>query len=313
MSLIDLGRATARSYGGIGFAVDGLPIEVAIVGARNTTLETVVPLDSLALQECREVVERAKAAWQIGDATVSVRTMPPQHIGLGSKTALLLAVLKAMAVHFGVRCVPKELQMLSGRGGASGIGIHTFFHGGVIADGGHQQTDGPLTPSSARRSPEIPPLIARHDFPGGWVVHVVLPPGEKICGDREREFFISHTPIEQQDVFSTLGLVYHTLIPSIVQADFATFRRGTIDLQSVGFKQLEVFNQATSVRDLLEDLLSHDGVAPGMSSLGPLIYVITRRDDRGAREAIRATCHHHSVETLGVFDGRNRGFEVITR
>ena len=311
MSLVDLGHATARSYGGIGFSIDGLPIEVEVTEARKTKINSLVPLDSQALQECREVVERARTAWQFGDVTVTVRAMPPQHVGLGTKTALLLATLKSISVHFEIPSRSSDLQYLSGRGGASGIGIHAFFHGGVIADGGHRQTGGPLTPSSARRSPEIPPLVARHEFPKEWVVQLLLPSGERICGGREKEFFITNTPIEKQDVFSTLGFVYHTLIPSIVQADFAAFREGAIGLQSVGFKQREVVNQAAGVQTLIADLLAHESVAPGMSSLGPLVYVVTKREDNEAREATHAICSRHSVASLGVFEGRNQGFEVI--
>src|SRR6187397_3143910 len=72
---------------------------------------------------------------------VSLLTDIYEHVGLGTKTAVILGALQAAAIASGYKVSRAELQLLSGRGGASGVGIHAFFIGGLVIDAGHWQSD----------------------------------------------------------------------------------------------------------------------------------------------------------------------------
>lgn len=312
MSLIDLGKVTDRAYGGIGFSVDGLPIVVSGTSGPVTTFRSNVPLDDLATRECEAAIARAAAKWRLDGISVEVNSMPPQHVGFGTKTALILAVLKVVSLLANVKARKGVLQRLAGRGGASGVGVHAFFMGGFLVDGGHRQTEDPLVPSSARTPSRVPPLNARHAFPRPWVVDLLLPSGKRVFGNEEREFFATHTPMGREDVLSTLAIVYHRLLPAIAEVTFDDFRLGVAALHGTGFKRHEVQAQPVHVQALLTDLLEHASVAAGMSSLGPLIYAVTRRTDKVARRDIQALCNRHDARVLGTFEGRNAGFEVAS-
>lgn len=90
----------------------------------------------------------------------SIQEMPPQHCGLGSKTSLLLSVVKLAFIINDIPVTPEEIVYFSGRGGTSGIGINTFFSGGIITDSGHDE-DSPrnFAPSSSRSQNEKKPKI----------------------------------------------------------------------------------------------------------------------------------------------------------
>ncbi len=312
MSLIDLGRATARAYGGIGFSINGLPIEVSVSTTNSPTFEALVPLDKVAQDECEAIIASARTAWGLPTVGVKLSGMPPQHIGLGTKTALKLAILTAVSRHMSVKCTPVELQRLCKRGGASGIGVHAFFRGGVIVDGGHPQPNGPLAPSSLRTAQSIPPLVSRLSFPGAWVVQILLLPGTILNGEREAEFFHANTPIGKAEVLATLATVYHQLVPAFALVDFAALRDGIASIQATGFKLREIEAQSPNVREFLSVASRIPSAAIGMSSLGPLVYVVTVRTDSELRKELEVLCQHHGGESLGTFSGRNSGFARAT-
>ena len=79
---------------------------------------------------------------------------------LAPKTSLLLACLLAAKEELKLPLDMEALQFLSGRGGASGVGIHGFFTGGFLVDSGHSIEDiNTLVPSS-NRHPSKPPLLS---------------------------------------------------------------------------------------------------------------------------------------------------------
>ena len=110
MSLIDLGRATGRAYGGIGFSINALPIVVSGASDAAIAFCSDVPLDDLATEECEAAIARASARWRIDGISVTVNSMPPQHVGFGTKTALILAVLKVLSLLGGVKARTAMLQ-----------------------------------------------------------------------------------------------------------------------------------------------------------------------------------------------------------
>jgi beta-ribofuranosylaminobenzene 5'-phosphate synthase len=150
IGLLDLGRATGRTFGGLGFMLDNPSVQV-----------TAEPHDQTEFV-CPTTVERNTKAYIARRIEELVRAIPgrnvrivinkalPEHVGLGSKTAMTMAALVAAGLATNRNLSQEQLQKFSRRGGASGVGIHGFFHGGFIIDAGRLGNH-PFLPSSIQR------------------------------------------------------------------------------------------------------------------------------------------------------------------
>ena len=313
MTLVDLAGTTCRRFGGVGFALNAMPATVAARRARRNEL-TVAP--NLADRDRHDL---AKYLNDISVATdscfeVEVASVMRQHIGLGSKTALLLAAGLACNAVATEPLTQRDLVLTSGRGGASGVGVNTAFVGGCVVDGGHRtQRDAGFLPSSATKPQAIPPLLARQAFPTDWRVHLFLPTGGSYSGDEELVFFRNHTPIPAAEVREILAAVYHGIVPAFAEAELGALRRAVYEIHHTGFKKREVESHGSVVRELLDRLYTEPNVAAGMSSLGPLVYAIAPRDLDVLSNQTTAAVLSTPIEYLGSFAGRNEGYELEAR
>lgn len=310
--LIDLGNATFRKYGGAGFYIGGPPIEIEAAASRKTKLFGLERLDRQVGTKVERAIERLKLLYPQANAKVILKTAPPQHIGLGTSTSLLLGVLKAIDVVTGTGLPDTTLQTLSGRGGASGIGVNAFFSGGFLVDAGHDaQRSRGFAPSSSRSGFIIPPVICRLSIPQSWRFHLILLPGYRASGSIEKQFFRSNTPIPARDVLKTLSLVYHGIAPAVSHQDMGMLRESLQGLHNYGFKRKEVRRQPRVVQEFLRALNRETHLPGGMSSLGPLIYAVADKEDISAHKALSLLSKRYGAELLGCFPGRNKGFEVL--
>ncbi|MFL6856363.1 MAG: beta-ribofuranosylaminobenzene 5'-phosphate synthase family protein [Allosphingosinicella sp.] len=277
IALGDLGRVTPRAYGGVGFAIAAPEVRVRVIrGAPEIRLPFDDPLTAHAVGALHDRLASFTGELAFG---ITVEALPAQHSGLGSKTALLLSIVKGVAELLGIPLTTEQMQGWSGRGGTSGVGVHSFFHGGVIWDGGHPQCDVPeLLPSSGRAPAVIPPCLGRYKFPEHWRVCLIQPLGRAIFGEAELEIFRRATPIDPLETLATLGWISYGLIPAFATADLPALASSLQMLSTVGFKAKELAEQNEDVRTCLS-LLHEVGAAAGMSSLGPTIFAIADKDD----------------------------------
>jgi beta-ribofuranosylaminobenzene 5'-phosphate synthase len=314
VSLFDLAGATGRKHGGAGFAIDGLPIQIA-VSVGNKLQVTVEANDGTVVQEIEAAVSRMSAlAKRRLTPSIRVSGSPYRHLGLGSKTALLLGVLQAVNDSFGLRLPPAEIQILSGRGGTSGIGINSFFSGGFIIDGGHPQ-DGSnvFGPSSRQAGFPIPQIMFRSPIPRDWRFHLCdVSDGLRRFGADEAEFFRANTPVPSTDVLKLIAVAYHTLAPAVRDGDLLLLRAGISRVSELGFKKREIGTQSESVRTLMVALQAFPACAVGMSSMGPLVYAVAASGDTAFVEYLESMESSIQFNYLGAFPGRNSGFGVVS-
>jgi beta-ribofuranosylaminobenzene 5'-phosphate synthase len=271
--LLDMGNATARRYGGAGLALAGPHTSVAAASAPVTSVHwSTRPLerDAVALER---VLQNFLEAFS-GRACVSVRRQAPAHVGLGSKTSLVLSALTAVNKACGLEASRTDLQTFSGRGGASGIGINTFFSGGMVVDLGHPARADPFLPSGSASPAGVPPVAVRLVLPSSWRASLFLVrDGRSYSGAAEREFFQLQTPVPRHEVLEGFGVLYHGLVPAACEGSLAAFGEALTLYQSIGFKRRQISNQSDSVRNLLVRLRKQFS-AVGMSGMGPLIFVL---------------------------------------
>jgi beta-ribofuranosylaminobenzene 5'-phosphate synthase len=308
VALADLAGATARRYGGAGFAIDGLPTVIDFRLARRSSVELPHGYDKAAIRHVSELCDRFRKL--AAGVSIVVEAAPPQHIGLGSKTSLTLGLL--VGLHYLRRRYPSReyLQRASGRGGASGVGINSFFDGGFVVDGGHafDAARRLYVPSSAAVGHSPPPVIARHVVPPSWRFTLLLPLGHRRFGPQESRFFRKHTPISKGSALRTIALLYHGVAAAVATRDLTLLATTLKQVQRTGFKRVEVRGQTLGVRRLLRDLEGLS-LAAGMSSMGPVIYVVT--ETGGDALAARTLAANRDAILMGTFPGRNLGHEVV--
>jgi beta-ribofuranosylaminobenzene 5'-phosphate synthase len=303
LGLLDLGHATHAAYGGAGFTL-----------AAPSTVVEATPASEMRIDgPGQDDAVLARAMARLRDeygvcAVVTVRNAAPRHQGLGSTTTLTLACLTATLAANGLPIDRSAVQMLSGRGGASGIGVNAFFDGGFIVDGGHSDVD-PATylPSDAAQPTRVPPVRIRLPIPTAWRFSLLLPTGTAWAGQPEADFFAKHTPVPQHEVHESISLVYHGVVPAVESGNIAQLASALRRLHEIGFKKAELDGQLTPVRELLEALWRVPTIAAGLSSMGPLVYVIRAHDDKLDAQLVDLA---NSLEAslLATSSGMNHGY-----
>ena len=276
--LLDVGAATPRVFGGSGLA---LRTPSARIGWDEGYPDSLT-VDSRGLIDDRAQVAITDALGRLVEATgapkrgrLIVVDAPPQHIGLGVTTAVVLGALRLVNQVEGLGLSDDTLVALSGRGGTSGVGTGTFFEGGFVVDAGRARTDTEqMLPSGASAGLGVSLKATRLELPPEWNVRLCLPPGRRWSGDAEVDFFENNSPIPSDEILESLALTYHGIVPSILEGDLASLKSSLAILHRTGFKAREVESHGAGIRAFLEEINRSCAAAAGMSSMGPLVYLI---------------------------------------
>lgn len=279
--LLDLGTATGRVYGGCGLALDYPVSEVTWTTATEGGVRVEVPasVDADSLEAIEQSFERLVAKVGQINGVLKVLSTPPQHIGLGVTTALVLGSLHLVNRCRSLGLHRAELEALSGRGGASGIGLAAFFDGGFVVDAGHSRRDFKrFLPSGASPVTSRPVLVGSYPFPESWGIRLFLPDGKRWSGIAEVDFFSENTPVPETEILAGLAATYHAVLPGVCDGDLELLKQGLDALNGTGFKAREIASHGGGVRELLDHLSAATAAAVGMSSMGPLVFLLGPRD-----------------------------------
>jgi beta-ribofuranosylaminobenzene 5'-phosphate synthase len=254
-----------------------------------------------------EAYSRLADSFAIKPCRIGVETALPEHVGLGSKTATVLASLAAAARFSGVDVSVEDLQLASGRGGTSGVGIHGFFRGGFVADGG-QPEHSELGPSRGSKGHPIPPLISNFPSPASWRFGLWQPPGVQYEGGSELRLFRENLPLSRKDALEMMALAYHGVAVAFRLEDLTLLKRSLYRIQRTGFKAVEVAHQPDAVRRTLARFDKLERVATGMSSVGPLVFTVHHAEDTESAKMIAMTAMECEAQSLGTWAARNNKY-----
>ena len=313
LGLLDLSNETLRRFGGSGFALDGPPLvlETRLAERTEVSVGEDAELDEFAREDISRVLDAYEERFSTPPCAVRVVRTIPSHIGLGSKTAMLLALGTAIDRLNGLDLSREETARLSRRGGASGVGVNTFFTGGFVADEGHPAQESAYAPSSASGAVEPPVPVVQCAVPARWAIVLLLPSGHSRSGLLEADFFRENTPIPALESLRAIAATYHGLVPAFRAGDLGLLREGLRRMRAVGFKRVETDAQTSEVRKLLAELGNLEGLAAGMSSLGPLVFGIFDSVDVATAGRVQQIASALEVKMLGVYRARNRGARVL--
>jgi beta-ribofuranosylaminobenzene 5'-phosphate synthase len=310
LTLIDMYGGSGRVDGGVGITLNepGILIEMRqslsleVKGCDQGTQERIM--------DCaRHVLKGLKAG---GNVSITVRKYYPSHIGLGSGSQIMLAIAQGIAEIFGRSLPVKELALLVGRGGTSGIGTAAFEHGGFIIDGGHtfgqKGEKSGFLPSSASRGVRPPPVIVRHDLPADWGILLAIPNlPAGASGTKETDIFKTHCPIPVDEVRKLCYEILMRMLPGIVEKDLDLFGSSVNAIQELGFKKVELSLQPKQIPELMERMRSAGAVCSGMSSFGPTVYAIGDSDMQNVEQEARSCMNEYSGGTTLITSARNKG------
>lgn len=311
MTLIELGRHGYRRNGGIGFAVEAPARQLEFARTSTFDLGSLARLGFTPEEAGRLCATLAdvKSRHCLPHATALVRaTGPGRHVGTGSGTAVTLACLEALFHLNRVSAEPDELIRLSGRGGTSGIGIHTYFEGGFVADVGRRyDTQTIVSSDEIQRATQPATLLARYSMPC-WPIGLLLPSCPPLTLDQERGVFASLTtdPISPADIHAT---AYHSLLgatAAVATSDFHGFCDAVNALQRTAWKRREISAYGSAVASVMERMRERGCDGVGLSSMGPGLYYLAADFNR-VTDALRdAFPDADIVSTVAT----NRGREI---
>ena len=313
LTLIDMHGGSGRVDGSVGIALNepGILLEV-----RQSPVLEVQGCDSVTRERImNSALQVLKGLHAGGNVSITVREYYPSHIGLGSGSQLMLAIARGIAESYGRSLPIKELALLVGRGGTSGIGTAAFEHGGFIIDGGHTFGQGceksEFRPSAASRGVRPPPVIVRHEFPADWRILLAMPNlPAGVSGMKETDIFKTHCPVPLDEVRTLCHEILMRMLPGIIGKDLELFGSSVNVIQGLGFKKVELCLQPKEIPALIEIMRSSGAACAGMSSFGPTVYAIDDTDMLGIEQAVQSFMNDHGGGSTLITSARNKGASV---
>jgi beta-ribofuranosylaminobenzene 5'-phosphate synthase len=301
---LDLHGGLGRRFGSIGLSLDAPGID--LTAARSDSLQ-VTGADAPGIAaECERVRGYAAlAAHHLGvpeAGAFHLADIIPAHAGFGSGTQLALSVAAALAALHGAPFAPDAFADALDRGNRSGVGLAAFVTGGLIVDGGRDDTDAP------------PPVIARLPFPEAWRVVLMLDAGRTgVHGAEERRAFRELPRFPAPEAAEICRTVLMQVLPAVVTQDIARFGAGITGIQRrIGdyFAPHQGGRYASAAVAAALATVEAAGIAGfGQSSWGPTGFALVA--DAAQAEALAAELRaRHPDLTLRIARGRNRGAEI---
>lgn len=277
LTLLAMHTGEYRINGGIGFAIDAPACELAFSHTTDFTIDDqrADPLSAGELHRLRSILQTEQTRQGFDNAiTVYIGGKMRTHSGFGSGTAISLACLEALHRINGSTPSPAQLISASGRGGTSGIGIHTYFTGGCVFDLGRPVEGKPHAPSNQTIAPQIPLVLDRCPMPE-WDIGICIPltiPHKTQA--EEQAFFKRACPLPAGAVYET---VYHSLFglyAAIREADWTAFCLALRAVQECSWKKAERLEYGAALAEIERSLYTCGAEAVGMSSLGPSLFFL---------------------------------------
>ena len=279
-SLLDLNGVLGRVDGGFGLAIAKPNFQIVAEQATGIHLPASVYRDRTAA-----VLKRLQDTYRFPGIKLTFHTEIPMHCGFGSGTQLSLGIAQAVNLLYELGLDVQTLAKVVGRGGTSGIGIAAFQTGGFIVDGGHRfpEQKASFLPSSALGDISPPPVLLRYSFPEVPLL-IVMPNCSRIYGDKEIELFQTLCPQPEWVAQKLSHILLMQVLPALVEGDMSSFGKALNQIQTFGWKKVEIDAQGTELQLTLDFLRQSGAFGAGVSSWGSAICVVGDDIDRLKRD-----------------------------
>jgi beta-ribofuranosylaminobenzene 5'-phosphate synthase len=275
LGLLSMHDGAPRINGGIGFAVDQPRAHIEVRESSQLSVQDHRPFpmapDELAqLTKSLELFTRTHRLRRWADIRIFGGMLT--HVGMGSATAIRLGATEALALLNDFPLAREALVAASGRGGTSGIGINSYFDGGLVCDLGRPNDKNSFAPSSQVRLTRLPlalPAIPMPDWP------MLLCVSRAIASKTQQEeiaFFKRTTPLPPSASFEASYIALFEIYATVVEGDYAAFCYGVEHMQQTVWKHAERVEYGCALAALDGALHQAGADCVGMSSLGPMLF-----------------------------------------
>ncbi len=299
LGFLDLAGDLGRRFGSIGLAIDAFETQVELQQALRFEI----------VGEDRERAARLalRIAERLGlDTTMKlvITKAIPAHAGLGSGTQLALAIGAAFRRFGRLPLDAREDARLLDRGARSGVGVALFERGGLAVDAGR----GPNT--------EVPPVVARVNFPRDWRVLLILDPHtEGSHGEAERRAFAGLPGFPATASNEICRRTLMQILPGAAERDLAAFGDGVTRVQEIvgdHFAPAQGGGRFASaaVGKVAARLKALGAGGIGQSSWGPTGFAFASDPDEAEFLARRASAECEPGVEIKICGARERGAEI---
>jgi beta-ribofuranosylaminobenzene 5'-phosphate synthase len=302
LGLIDLNGDLGRVFGGIGVAIDNPNV---ILEAEKSQL---LKVKGEGAELTQKLASQFLVAYGIKEkVAIDVKRVIPEHIGLGSKTQLALAIATSISRLYGVKGSIHEFAVTMDRTTQSGVGTAVFEQGGLVVDGGKNIKD---------PSQKVIPLICRQPFPDEWRFVVAIPNAEKgLANEAEALAFNKLPPMAPEVVGKICRLTMMKLLPAVAEKDIKSFGEAITQIQCIvgdSFAQAQGGRYSSSPSAKCIEFMLENGVyGAGQSSWGPTVYGVV---ENGEAQKTRAKVEMFLFKSIGgevfVVKANNRGATI---
>jgi len=280
VNLFDMSNSGYRQNGGVGFCIAGVDTVIEFAACENFKVidNRATGYSDLEIGALIAFLHQLYASGAyVQKFSITFLSGPAPHSGFGTGTSTRLACVEAAFRFNNVDADIKQVVLASGRGGTSGVGVNTYFSGGMSIDLGVKSTGIPLAPSSARQGPPtLPTQIMNLPLPSSWEIGIIVAPkAYRVSAEEEINFFNRTCPV---DPLSVQQSIYHALSGmacSAIESDFDTFCSAVNAIQGTEWKEAEWRAQVHTLTDLRKFLHETGAKCVGLSSLGPAIYFMS--------------------------------------
>ena len=293
---LDLHGGLGRRFGSIGLAIDTPALQLKASAAPRASAK------GTDAERIRAYLLAAAAHLDVSDAAaIEVEEAIPPHAGFGSGTQLALAVAAALARLNRRAFSAAEFADVLDRGNRSGVGLAAFTEGGLIVDGGRDDSGAP------------PPVVSRVPWPEAWRVVLILDEGTTgVHGGRESDAFRDLPPFDEVEAAEICRITLMQVLPAAVTVDPAAFGSGITAIQKrIGdhFAPQQGGRYASpAVAEMLEAVAARGVPGYGQSSWGPTGFAIAA-SEREANDLVAALERPGRLRFV-IARGRNEGASV---
>ena len=269
LGLIDMNRELSRVFGGLGIGIN-YP-NVILEASQSNKIKIIGERKELSEKYVKRFLEKYEVQKKF---CLEVKSVIPEHSGLGSGTQLALAIAKALAKLSNIEASIQDLSLKMGRGKRTGVGTAIFDQGGFVVDGGK------TIDNTTGKIGKLSPLIFSRSVPEDWRFVVVIPDVKKGLANIKELVAFQEVPImRSEDVGIICRLILMKLLPSLIEDNIKNFGEALTKIQiTVGksFSSVQggIFS-STIVEEGIEYLIKLGAYGAGQSSWGPTFYGLT--------------------------------------
>jgi beta-ribofuranosylaminobenzene 5'-phosphate synthase len=275
LGLISMHAGAVRRNGGIGFAVAAPDAIISISLSKDLQVidERCFAFSASEMAQLEDTVSRAMVEDGLGlGADVRITGKLRTHVGMGSGTALRLGILEGIYTCYGIAAERGHLIKRSRRGGTSGVGINTYFSGGLVLDLGVPQDGAGYGPSSRANPTRSPIALPALQIPE-WSLCLCVPRSIRPkTQEEEVEFFARTAPLGPEASFRAAYEALFNVYASVAESDYMAFCRAVDAMQQTEWKAKEWNEYGATLTALRINLLRLGADCVGMSSLGPMLF-----------------------------------------